>query len=190
MESSYCETQVLTRRVHPKDDQVSLLNPKHDCDVHEQAIEGLHALQSRATEAMDQMWNKACVKSEEAEMYVRKAWETAWKTCHFHHLPSWLQDNDFLRSGHRPPLESFKACFWSIFRLHTESVNIWTHLFGCLLFLCLAVYVYFFAPHPLNWEDKLVFGTFFLGAIVCLGLSSTYHTLSCHSPQVGRLFSR
>ena len=27
-----------------------------------------------------------------------------------------LQDNDFLKKGHRPPLPSFKECFASIFR--------------------------------------------------------------------------
>ena len=139
---------------------------------------------------MDHMWHKACEKGEEAERYMINAWQ-AWKTCHFHHLPHWLQDNDYLRTGHRPPLESYKACFYSLFRLHTETANIWTHLIGTLIFAGLAVYVLVLgSDHPLQWEDKLVFGTFFLCAIICLGLSSMYHTLSCHSPQVGRFFSR
>lgn len=138
---------------------------------------------------MDHMWHKACEKGEEAEQYVRNAWQ-AWKTCHFHHLPHWLQDNDYLMTGHRPPLDSYKACFYSLFRLHTETANIWTHLIGTLIFAGLAVYVLCLGQHPLKWDDKLVFGTFFLCAIICLGLSSMYHTLSCHSPQVGRFFSR
>lgn len=148
------------------------------------------SLQQRATDAMDHMWHKACEKGEEAERYMINAWNK-WKTCHFHHLPQWLQDNDYLMTGHRPPLESYKACFYSLFRLHTETANIWTHLIGTLIFACLAVYVLLLdSTYPLNWEDKLVFGTFFLCAIVCLGLSSMYHTLCCHSPQVGRFFSR
>lgn len=53
-----------------------------------------------------------------------------WNVCHFHNLPQWLQDNDFLHTGHRPPLNSFQACFQSIFRIHTETGNIWTHLLG------------------------------------------------------------
>ena len=63
---------------------------------------------------------------EQAEEFVRKV----WKSCHFHALPQWLQDNDYLHTGHRPPLNSFWACFQSIFRVHTETVNIWTHLLG------------------------------------------------------------
>ena len=49
-----------------------------------------------------------------------------------HALPSWLRDNDFLLKGHRPPLPSIKECFKSIFRIHTETGNIWTHLIGIL----------------------------------------------------------
>ena len=48
---------------------------------------------------------------------------------HFSHLPQWLQDNDFLHFGHRPPLPT-SECFKSIIRIHTETGNIWTHLLG------------------------------------------------------------
>lgn len=63
-------------------------------------------------------------------VYFLKVWEASWKQCHFRNLPKWLQDNDFLHAGHRPPLPSFYACFKSIFRIHTETGNIWTHLLG------------------------------------------------------------
>lgn len=56
------------------------------------------------------------------------------KNCNFHALPHWLQDNDFLHHGHRPPTNSFWACLKSIFRVHTETVNIWTHLLGKIIF--------------------------------------------------------
>jgi len=59
-----------------------------------------------------------------------QVWTVSWKATHFYSLPEWLQDNDFLHSGHRPPLPSFTACFRSIFRVHTETGNIWTHMIG------------------------------------------------------------
>lgn len=71
----------------------------------------------------------------QAEVVVRKLIKVGWSVCHFHHLPNWLQDNDFLTHGHRPPLPSFRACFRSIFRIHTETANIWTHLLGCVAFI-------------------------------------------------------
>lgn len=65
-----------------------------------------------------------------AEEFVRKVWEASWSVCHFQNLPQWLQDNDYLHASHRPPLPSFTACFRSIFRIHSETGNIWTHLLG------------------------------------------------------------
>jgi len=40
------------------------------------------------------------------------------------------------------------------------------------------------------FKEKLVFSFFFAGAILCLGLSFTFHTVSCHSKYVVRIFSR
>ncbi|KAH0820622.1 hypothetical protein GEV33_002169 [Tenebrio molitor] len=73
--------------------------------------------------------------ASQAEHVVRKMIQAGWSVCHFRNLPAWLQDNDFLIFGHRPPLPSFRACFKSIFRLHTETANIWTHLLGCVAFI-------------------------------------------------------
>ena len=187
------ETVVIQRHVsHAADSSPSVMSSPSQLKTSlSEGDVSSNTLQQRAADAMDHMWNKACEKGEEAERYVMNACRQAWNTCHFHHLPHWLQDNDYLMTGHRPPLQSYKACFYSLFRLHTETANIWTHLIGTLIFAGLAIYVLVVgSDHPLQWEDKLVFGTFFSCAIICLGLSSTYHTLSCHSPQVGRFFSR
>jgi adiponectin receptor len=105
------------------------------------------------------------------------------------HLPHWLVD-EFLISGHRPPMPSVKQCFASIFRLHTETVNIWTHLLGTLVFIGIAIYFLSRPAAEVHIEKKLIFGAFFLGAIVCLLCSTLYHTLYCHSPQLSRFFSK
>lgn len=125
----------------------------------------------------------------QAEEFVRKVM-ASWNVCHFHHLPKWLQDNDFLQTGHRPPLNSFRACFSSIFRVHTETGNIWTHLLGCVMFIGIAAYFLSTPAMELPPWDKAVFGVFFAGAIICLGLSFAYHTVHCHSELVGKLFSK
>lgn len=106
------------------------------------------------------------------------------------HLPHWLLDNEFLISGHRPPMPSFKECFASIFRLHTETVNIWTHLLGTMFFVIMAIHVITRPSSEVHLEKKLVFGAFFLGAIVCLLFSTLYHTLYCHSPKISKFFNK
>lgn len=128
--------------------------------------------------------------AEQAEVFVRKVWEASWKVCHFKHLPHWLQDNDFLHKGHRPPLPSFGACFKSVFRIHTETGNIWTHLLGCIMFIGVAAFFLTRPSFEIQLQEKLIFSAFFAGAIVCLGFSFAFHTLSCHSEMVGKLFSK
>ncbi|XP_063063909.1 adiponectin receptor protein 1-like isoform X2 [Engraulis encrasicolus] len=129
---------------------------------------------------------------EKMEEFVHKVWEGRWRVIPFHLLPDWLKDNDYLLHGHRPPMPSFRACFGSIFRIHTETGNIWTHLLGLILFLCLGTLtmlrpnVYFMAP----LQEKVVFGMFFLGAVLCLSFSWIFHTVYCHSEKVSRTFSK
>lgn len=45
-------------------------------------------------------------------------------------------------------------------------------------------------PRPPLLSDKLAFTSFYLGAILCLGFSATYHTLNAHSHRVARLSNR
>ncbi|CAL8277072.1 unnamed protein product [Gadus morhua 'NCC'] len=129
---------------------------------------------------------------EKMEEFVHKVWEGRWRVMPHDVLPDWLQDNDYLLDGHRPPMPSFRACFKSIFRIHTETGNIWTHLLGCLFFLCLGL-MYMFRPNmsfvaPV--QEKVVIGMFFLGAILCLSFSWLFHTVYCHSEGVSKVFSK
>lgn len=128
--------------------------------------------------------------ASQAEHVVRKMIAVGWSVCHFHHLPDWLQDNDFLQRGHRPPLPSFRACFKSIFRIHTETGNIWTHMLGCVAFIGIAIFFLMRPSLEIELQEKIVFGSFFAGAIICLGCSFVFHTVNCHSQFVGKLFSK
>jgi len=104
-------------------------------------------------------------------------------------LPSWQQDNHFIHSGYRPASASFRRSFASLGYLHNESVNIYSHLVGAIGFTTAGIILYT-AIKP-RYEsatpaDCLAFGSFFLGAAVCLGMSATYHTISNHSPTVAK----
>ena len=72
-------------------------------------------------------------------------------------------------------------CFRSVFSLHNETVNIWTHLLGFLFFLVLMV-------KDLVWAQDHIRDTADYGATAlqlltyqaCMLASSLFHTLSCH----------
>ncbi|EEF52267.1 conserved hypothetical protein [Ricinus communis] len=57
----------------------------------------------------------------------------------YHSLPGYLKDNEFIRGYYRVewPL---KQVLLSIFKIHNETLNFWTHLIGFFLFLFLTVY--------------------------------------------------
>jgi adiponectin receptor len=93
-------------------------------------------------------------------------------------IPEWLKGNPFILSYYRAGYTT-KQCFKSIFAMHNETLNIWTHLIGFLIILALSAHIL------VNLElhrtrDYLVFSVFQLGSMVMLGGSSVYHTLSAH----------
>lgn len=125
-----------------------------------------------------------------AEEFAHKVWAAGTRLVSFNALPPWAQDNDYIHKSHRAPMPSFYACFRSIFYIHTETVNIWTHLLGCIGFVIIASYFLSRPSVEIDYQEKLVFSCFFAGAIVCMGASFTFHTVGCHSKRVLRLFSK
>lgn len=101
-------------------------------------------------------------------------------------LPAWRQDNHFILTRYRPTSNSFFICFQSLFQLHNESVNIHSHLSGAWIFFFTALSLYAFERHPVTAADTIAFLFFFSGAVICLGISATYHAVSNHSPKVRR----
>ncbi|KAF3792182.1 Heptahelical Transmembrane protein [Nymphaea thermarum] len=67
----------------------------------------------------------------------------------YHSLPAYLRDNEFIVKHYRAewPL---KQIFLSIFTIHNETLNIWTHLLGFFLFLCLTVYTAMKVPQVVD----------------------------------------
>eukprot|EP00048_Salpingoeca_helianthica_P015266 m.225869 g.225869 ORF g.225869 m.225869 type:complete len:544 (-) comp16818_c0_seq1:32-1663(-) len=108
----------------------------------------------------------------------------------FHHLPDWMHDNHHIVTGYRPELRSFRRCFYSMFYIHNETGNIYSHALGALFFCLLSVYVFGFLPqdHPL--VDRIVFTVFCMSAIVCLSCSAIFHCCFVHSNHVSLKLSK
>lgn len=49
-------------------------------------------------------------------------------------LPPWQRNNVYVLTGHRRASPSHIASLRSIFRVHNETVNIWAHILGSLIF--------------------------------------------------------
>lgn len=104
-------------------------------------------------------------------------------------LPAWRRDNSYILTGYRQSRSSYAHSLGSLFYLHNESVNIWTHLLGAIVFIGTAGYVYHVVQpryETATVADVFVFACFFGGAVLCLGMSATFHTLSNHSEMVAK----
>ncbi|CAF4923307.1 unnamed protein product [Rotaria sp. Silwood1] len=99
-------------------------------------------------------------------------------------LPEWLGDNHFLLQKHRPPTNSVRECLISIASIHSETINIWTHLIGTF---CISVtYILFFLDNYQQMDifDIISFSIFFISAILCLTFSTLLHIFINYSPSV------
>ncbi|KAJ5051834.1 uncharacterized protein L3040_001605 [Drepanopeziza brunnea f. sp. 'multigermtubi'] len=99
----------------------------------------------------------------------------------------WQQDNEYITSGYRAPSRSICKSLKSLFRIHNETVNIYSHLLGGLLFTCLPLLIssQISTRYPdVGLGDIIVFSMFFFGVATCFLLSAAFHTLSNHSETV------
>jgi adiponectin receptor len=55
-------------------------------------------------------------------------------------MPQWVTSNEFIIGGYRRINEDIKFYFKSIFRLHNETLNIWTHLLGSILYIYIIIF--------------------------------------------------
>ncbi|KAL0585111.1 hypothetical protein ABG067_005007 [Albugo candida] len=53
---------------------------------------------------------------------------------------AYLADNSYIRSGYRLNY-TVRDCILSLFQLHNETLNVWTHMIGSLIFLGLIMYL-------------------------------------------------
>ncbi|KAL7902405.1 mPR-like GPCR protein [Trichoderma sp. SZMC 28014] len=108
-------------------------------------------------------------------------------------LPSWHQDNKFILHGYRPISGSARLSFRSWSYIHNESVNIYSHLIPAVVFLLGEWYIlqYLTSRYShITGVDIFIISFFLLTAVICLGLSTTYHTLMNHSREVDQFWLR
>ncbi|KAH8555696.1 hemolysin-III related-domain-containing protein [Umbelopsis sp. PMI_123] len=126
---------------------------------------------------------------------VHEKWDTAkaamvgaQRLLSFHELPMEWQENQYILTGYRF-YQSNRACLKSIFALHNETMNIWSHLLGFIFFAGLGIYAFNKQFPEATTNDRAITLTFFLAALKCLICSSIYHTFICHSKHAIKSFT-
>ena len=96
---------------------------------------------------------------------------------HFHEANNYQKDNEYIHSGYRLHFSSKKKILRSLFMLHNESVNVWSHLLGVVVFLVFLCYclAWLGVPQALNLHTPEVISSTldrFSGSYNSLGNSS------------------
>ncbi|ORZ34374.1 hemolysin-III related-domain-containing protein [Catenaria anguillulae PL171] len=119
---------------------------------------------------------------------------TAWWTSEklpvysFDQVPHYLQDNPCIRTHYRAGY-TYAQAWKSMFFLHNEFGNIWTHGLGLLAFLGLIASTHLFLPaQQAMWSDHLVFVVYLLSACACFLFSTCFHTHYCNGRSAYVLF--
>ena len=120
------------------------------------------------TQSVQSLRDTVSSRTKSALNYVQSIWDG--KLFKFVDLPEWMKDNEYITDMHRPQITSLKSCLKSVFSIHAETGNIWTHLIGALVFLGLIIWYLvrdngdFIKP----LEEKAVVVTFYSSAFLCL----------------------
>eukprot|EP01090_Pellita_catalonica_P014701 TRINITY_DN3807_c0_g1_i2.p1 TRINITY_DN3807_c0_g1~~TRINITY_DN3807_c0_g1_i2.p1 ORF type:complete len:323 (+),score=3.62 TRINITY_DN3807_c0_g1_i2:32-970(+) len=128
-------------------------------------------------------------KESEENVTVEESVTRGWKRLArknlttFTQAPKFLKHNEFITGGYRPGDISFKECVYSIFSLHNETTDIWTHLLATIYFLILFVRTFTVHITDPSLADVIVF-SIFLGCATIQMLNSTlFHIFNCISPK-------
>jgi adiponectin receptor len=104
-------------------------------------------------------------KPSTVKVLQRKYWN-AWQYLSYAEIPDWMQDNDLIKEYYRPQL-SFGLALLTLFELHNETVNVWSHLLGLCAFTFLTIWF------KMSWQGLI----FQLALIYTLAASVSAHLL-------------
>jgi len=99
---------------------------------------------------------------------------------HWDRLPSYLKYNKYIDGDYRAEI-TFKQSLASMFHWHNETLNIWTHLCGFLIFailIPLSLSTWLSDQEPLTIAFSILY---FCSSMVVMSSSTIFHTFSCMS---------
>ncbi|XP_060524655.1 progestin and adipoQ receptor family member 3 isoform X2 [Cylas formicarius] len=104
----------------------------------------------------------------------------AKKLLHYEDAPNFMKHNSFIRKGYRGILNT-DLCMESVFWWTNETINIWSHIFGLVLFVSLTIYDLIILKIDAPLSDKILVSVILICFQACMALSALYHTFCCRS---------
>ena len=95
---------------------------------------------------------------------------------HYKCMPKHLQLNQYVHTGYRAGLSTWD-CFKSLFYLHNESFNIYSHGLAAIVMIIFSPYFY---KTTLLQFDPILYPIHHITCTACVLFSAIYHLMSCH----------
>lgn len=105
----------------------------------------------------------------------------------FQEVETWQRDNEYLFGQYRSISGSYRESLRSLFYLHNQTGNIYSHLLGAISILAYGVHEFDNISTRYTTADTydiLAFGVFIGSAAICFGISATFHIFGNHSSRV------
>lgn len=119
------------------------------------------------------------IRSEHSNKIIYKFTKDKQALITYDDIPNWYSNNKYIYYGYRIPKSSIKSLTLSIFKIHNETFNIWTHIIGFFIF----VYLYCnFTIQNINEPLSIIpICIYLFGTMVCFIGSVVMHTYYPHS---------
>ena len=105
--------------------------------------------------------------------------QLSWKCVTAESLPNRLKDNIYIQASHRPLIQSKSNILCSMFRLHNETGNIWTHLSGLVLYITLLIFTSICNQYDHQPKERFMLTMYLVTCIFLFCTSTTFHTFTC-----------
>jgi adiponectin receptor len=67
--------------------------------------------------------------------------------------PKFIRDNEYIRGGYRVNFNTVKKILRSLFMIHNESMNIWSHLVGVVMFMIFVGYIAIYLTPKISFTN-------------------------------------
>ncbi|KRX03856.1 hypothetical protein PPERSA_04651 [Pseudocohnilembus persalinus] len=104
--------------------------------------------------------------------------------------PQYIIDNVYILTGYRINFHSSYMILKSLFMIHNETLNIWTHLIGCIIAIAMCVDIALYDPYPGRELSKWPIFMFVISGMCCFGFSSCYHLFFVKNPYIAKILLR
>ena len=91
-------------------------------------------------------------------------------------IPDWYKDNQYILTKYRNTDRNYLYYLKSVFKLHNETFNIWTHIFGAILFLYIGISLNIHYHTLSSWTSYLSINLYVFSVFITFFFSSVMHT--------------